>query len=336
MDVATFCRESHVLLVVGKGGVGKTTVTAALARTAAAAGLDVLVVTLDDATALPGLLGHSEGFTYDEVEVDRHLRARLVTADAALLDYLENHGLGRVSKRLVSSGALDVVATAIPGIREVLVLGRVKQLERDRVADLIVLDAPATGHAFTFLTSPRGLLDAARGGPLRSQAEEVVELLADPERAQVLLVTIPEETPINEAIETAYRLEDEVGVALGPIVVNGCYPELAGLFTDPVEAARAAGHADPAPDLAERLHDAARFRLARARLQAAQLERLGRELAIPRIELPYLFTAGVGPGEIDALSAALAGAIRALPSGSAEGSVHPDAENPRRGGSAGR
>ena len=83
----------------------------------------------------------------------------------------------RISKRLVSSGALDVVATAIPGIRDILVLGKVKSLERQPAADLILVDAPATGHAMTFLSSAQGLLDAARSGPVRTQAADVVELL---------------------------------------------------------------------------------------------------------------------------------------------------------------
>ena len=114
--------------------------------------------------------------------------------------------MGRISKRLVSSGALDVVATAIPGIRDILVLGKIKQLERGSGADLILVDAPATGHAMTFLSSAQGLLDAARSGPVRAQAAEVVELLTDPERCQVALVTLPEEMPVNEVVEAAYQL----------------------------------------------------------------------------------------------------------------------------------
>ncbi len=230
MDRQQFCRQSRVLVVAGKGGVGKTSVTAALARMAADAGLEVLVVGLDDAGALPVLFGADVTFGYDEVVLYEarpgRVRGRVLTPDDALLEYLMDHGLRRVAKRLVAAGVLDVVATAIPGIREILVLGKVKQLERGASADLLVLDAPATGHAVRFLTSANGLLDAARGGPLRTQAAEVVEMLHDPERCQVLLVTLPEETPVNELIETAYRLEDEVGIMLGPVVVNACFPPI--------------------------------------------------------------------------------------------------------------
>ena len=157
------------------------------------------------------------------------------------MEYLEDHGLKRVSKRLAHSGILDVVSTAIPGIRDVLVLGKVKQLERDGVADLILVDAPATGHAITFLTSASGLVGAARGGPLRTQAQDVVELLSDPARCRVVLVTLPEELPVSETIESAYTLEDTAGVQLGPVIVNACDPEPVGLEHPVAEVAEAAG-----------------------------------------------------------------------------------------------
>ena len=118
-----------------------------------------------------------------------------------------------------------------PGIRDVLVLGKIKQLEQDRVADLIMVDAPATGHAVTFLTSASGLLDAARSGPVRTQAADVVELLSDPTRCRVVLVTLPEEMPVSETVEAAYQLEDRAGVQLGPVVVNG-WDQAPGLATD--------------------------------------------------------------------------------------------------------
>ena len=166
------------------------------------------------------------------------MHARRITPDDALLEYLADHGMGRISKRLVSSGALDVVSTAIPGIRDILVLGKIKQLERESGADLILVDAPATGHAMTFLSSAQGLLDAARSGPVRAQAADVVELLTDPERCQVALVTLPEEMPVNEVIEAAYQLEDKVGLTLGPVIVNACLADEPWLAVDPASRRR--------------------------------------------------------------------------------------------------
>lgn len=322
MDRGAFCRQSKVLVIAGKGGVGKTTVAAALARLAADVGLSVLVVALDSSGALPALFGVEGNLSYEEEAVydsptpsGGSVRARVITPDDALLEYLMEHGLRRVAKRLVSTGVLDVVATAIPGIREILVLGKVKQIERGGAADLVVLDAPATGHAVRFLTSASGLMEAARGGPLRAQASDVVEMLHDPARCQVMLVTVPEETPVNELIETAYRFEDEVGVLLTPVVVNGCYEPLDGLRADVAAIAEAAGERVDESELAA-LRAAASFRLAREELQEAQIRRLVAELPLPELRLPYAFEAEIGPEQIGGLAEALGRAVDAL-SGSA-------------------
>src|ERR1700723_1436926 len=147
MDVAEFFGQSRVLIVAGKGGVGKTTICAALARTASNAGLSVLIVELEGKPGLAEAFGQAGALEYsgsvlheggdfedeDGNEVSEgQITGRRITPDDALLEYLADHGMKRFSKRLVSTGALDVVATAIPGIRDILVLGKVKQLERGR------------------------------------------------------------------------------------------------------------------------------------------------------------------------------------------------------------
>ena len=328
-----FCTQSRVLIVAGKGGVGKTTMVAALARLASRAGLSVLVVELEGRTGIATAFGHGDALGYDGavltaagVSVIEHgapapddteaippgtVHARLITPDDALLEYLADHGLRRVSKRLVSTGIVDVVAGAIPGIKDILVLGKIKQIERAGVADLVLVDAPATGHAMTFLSSASGLLEAARGGPVRAQAADVVELLTDPARCQVALVTLPEEMPVNEVVEAAYQLEDKVGVALGPVIVNGCYDRLAGLGTPSDQAARDAGVTVDAA-LGDALDRAAEFRRVRQDLQTEQVERLRTELPLPQLRTPFLFTASIGPGELDTLADALAASIGAL------------------------
>ena len=127
---------------------------------------------------------------------------------------------------MVDTGVVEVVTRGVPGMKDILILGKVKQLERAGAADVLLVDAPASGHAITFLRSARGLLDAVRVGPIRTQARDVLELLTDGDRCQVLLATLAEETPVNELIETAYSLEEDVGVKLGPVIVNGRYPTL--------------------------------------------------------------------------------------------------------------
>jgi len=309
VDPGQFFSASRVVIVAGKGGVGKTTVSAALARAAATTGRSALIVEVEGKSGLAGLFGQPP-FDYEEVVLSpgggpdgaADVTARTLTPDDALIEYLEDHGLSRISRRLASTGAVDMVATAAPGIKDILILGKVKQLEQRRAADVIVLDAPAAGHAISFLRSARGLLDAVRVGPINTQARDVLELLTDPARCQVVLVTLPEETPVNELVETAYSLEDEVGVSLGPVVINGLYPDRGGLDADPVAAAEAAGAA-LRPGEAEALAAAAEFRRHRMALQADQVARLADTLPLPQLSLPYLFDADLGPAQVDQLAA---------------------------------
>jgi anion-transporting ArsA/GET3 family ATPase len=301
--------------VAGKGGVGKTVVAASLALAAARSGLSTLVVEVDGRSGLSALF-EREQLDYHEAELwtggdGGDVRARTLTPDEALLEYLRDHGLTKVSERLIGTGALDVAATAAPGIRDILVLGKIKQLERSGFNDLIILDAPAAGHAIAFLLAARTLLDSVRVGPVQAQARDVLELLSDPERCTVTLVTLPEETPVNEVIETAYLLEDRVGIALGPVVVNGLYPTLEGLDADPAAAAAAAGLTLPAADL-HALEAAAKFRQRRTALQDQQLARLAEHLPLDQIWLPHVFAPDLGLVHIDYLASVLLGSLSTL------------------------
>jgi anion-transporting ArsA/GET3 family ATPase len=301
VDPKPFFAASGLLIVAGKGGVGKTTVTAATAIAAAGLGLRVLVVELDDGGPLGPLLGAGSPLGYEPTVLAERLDGRLIVPADALRDYLRDHGLGRLTERLVRGGVIDVVATAAPGIDDILVLGKVKQLERSGMYDLMVLDAPAAGHAISFLRSARGLADAVRTGPVLAQARDVLELLGDASRCRVLLVAMPEETPVNETVESARALKDDIGVHLGPIVVNGLYPELD-------LAVSAGGRSQRA------LADAARFRLARQQQQRDQIERLQHALPLPHVRLPFVFTAGLGPSDARSLAEVLVDQVQALPS----------------------
>ena len=268
---------ARVTIVAGKGGVGKTTVTAVLARAAAAAGKRVLAIELDGKPVLADLIGPD-------------VTCEAISGSVALETYLQEHGFGRIARRLTTSGVIDVVATAAPGIDDIVVLGRIKQLERSGDWDVIVVDGPAAGHAITFLTSAAGLLDAVRGGPVRSQAQDVIELLGDPERCQVLLVTLPETTPVNEVVQTAYALEDRVGVRLGPVVVN----EIDGLGEPDVPDPGTVDLDGADGGDADLLVRAATYRRDRRAMQAAE-DRAARQRAGPAAVAPAA-AAGRRPG----------------------------------------
>jgi anion-transporting ArsA/GET3 family ATPase len=302
--INAFCTRSSVLVVVGKGGVGKSTLSATVARLAARNGLSVLLVELESRSGVFG----NHALIVDEVELSTReggsqpapIRARTITPDDALVEYLVDHGFGRAARRLAKSGMLDMAATAIPGLRDVLVLGQIVQLERAHRADLIVVDGPAAGHATTFLTGGHGLMDSSRAGPLHAQAADVAAFLSDPARCQVVLVTLPEETPVNETVETALTLQGDVGVHLGPVIVNCLYPQLDHLDADPEAAAAAAGLI-LGPGEADAIRAAASFRRLRQEMQAEQATRLAEALSLPQLWLPHLFRTEIGLPEIDLL-----------------------------------
>ena len=292
---------TRVAVIAGKGGVGKTTVTAVLARAAANRGLRVLVIELDGKSTLAGLLDSAVSPELTESIGDHNpvdnggstrIEVLAVSPSVALSDYLDAHGLRLVSRRLASAGIIDVVATAAPGIDDIVVLGKIKQLERTNQYDLIVVDGPAAGHAVTFLLSATSLQATVRNGPIRTQADEVAAMLADPSRCQVILVTLPETTPVNELVETAYALEDRVGVHLGLVVVNAVDqgPQLDLSLVQPGSPAYRAGQ----------------FRNARRALHLAERTRLEDLLAIPQVALPQVYASQLDCGAIAELAQSLA------------------------------
>jgi anion-transporting ArsA/GET3 family ATPase len=272
--------------------------------------MSVLLVELEERSGPSGVFGHHM-LTSDEVELsaggtgDRGsqsapIRVRTITPDEALVEYLVDRGFGRVARRLAKSGMLDIAATAIPGVRDILVLGKIVQLERAHAADLIVVDGPAAGHATTFLTSAQGLLDSSRAGPIHAQAADVVGFLSDPARCQVVLVTLAEESPVNETVQTVLTLQDRVGTHIGPVIVNCLYPQLDHLGADPEAAATAVG-VTLRPGEADAIRAAAAFRRRRQGMQAEQATRLAEALPLPQLWLPHLFAAEIGLPEIDLL-----------------------------------
>lgn len=301
MEPTQFFTASRVLIVAGKGGVGKTTVAATCAVVAARAGRDVVLIEIEGKHGLAGVFA-TEPLTYDGTIVFRgpsgtKVVARSIAAEQALVDYFREHGLGRFGKTLEKMQVLDTLATSTPGLKDLIVLGRIKQVQRDNPDATIIVDAPASGHAVSFLQSARGLQQTIATGPIRRQADEAVAMLTDPQRCEVMLVTLAEETPVNELIETAYRLEDEVGLSLTPLVVNAVETRHGELAAElPPTAAKLA------PERAAELGAAADFWRRRAQLHAEQRARLNAELPLAQICLPRILTARLGPPELGQLA----------------------------------
>ena len=301
--------DARVLIVAGKGGVGSSTVAAAVALLAARQGADVLLVAVDGKPGLGPLLGGPPLQPNEQVVRTvpgaGRVRGRTVPPEQAFGDYLELKGVNSLVRKAASSASLDMVAASTPGLEHLLVLGKIKELERTRAADLIVVEAPPAGHAAPFIRSARALQEVVASGPVRDQADEVAAMLADPSRCQAMLVTLAEETPVNEVIELAYDVEEQLGLALAPLVVNACWPDRAALALTAATAAsrsRASLSADDRAALTVSNH----FGEARLAVQREQLARLDTLLALPRIQLPRLATPRLDAHHLELLADVLA------------------------------
>lgn len=206
MEPHQFFTAQRTLIVAGKGGVGKSTVAAALALLSARSGLRTMLVSLDA----------------ESIEVPAHelLESVTVTPGRALSDYLSSKGMGLLSRQLARSGIVELVATTAPGLDDLLVLGRIKAFERELRADVIVVDGPAAGHAVDLVRAPIQLKRAISSGPIGQQADEVLDMLADPGRCRVVMVTTPGVTPVTETVEVVRDIVDSVHTALTPVFVN--------------------------------------------------------------------------------------------------------------------
>ncbi len=307
----TWLGRTRVLVVVGKGGVGTSTVAASMAVLAARGGADVLLVSVDGKSGLGPLLGgtplgpNEQRLRAGSFGAGRgRIRGRTITPKQAFGDYLELKGFGGILRRAASAASLDLIAGATPGMEHLLVLGKIKELDRQAAADLIIVDAPPAGHATPFLRSASALQIAVANGPVRDQADEVASLLADHTRCQCVMVTLPEETPVNEVIELAYDLEETLSLALAPLVVNGCWPQRDGLSMTAAAAARKQ-KVTLTIETRRALDDVARFGQARLDLQAEQFARLDDRLPLPRVHLPRLPVARLLPEHLDVLADAL-------------------------------
>lgn len=284
MDPLQFLTASRVVIVAGKGGVGKTTVTAAAAIALARTGRRVLAVEVDGTRALGRLLTDSTGslgLTNPPPFDSGEIRVESMDPEQALVKHLTDRGMGRLSSRLAKSGMLTLVATAIPGIRDLVILGRLRQLADQDDGDVLLVDAPAAGHALTFLSTPTDIVMTATSGPIRQQADSAKAFISDPAQVSVLLVTTPQATPVTETVETAYAIEEDLDLTLGPVIVNSIESDFARL---------------PAPTAAQA--EAEEFLSRRIASERGHLDRLASQLALPRIELPRL---DVAPTQINEL-----------------------------------
>lgn len=316
--------QARLHFVTGKGGTGKTTVAAALALTLAAGGRQVLLVEVEGRQGIAQLFDVPP-LPYQEVKVATadgggHVNALAIDLEAAFLEYLDMfYNLGLAGRAMRRVGAIEFATTIAPGLRDVLLTGKIKEaavrLDANKrpLYDAIVVDSPPTGRISRFLDVTKALADIAKGGPVHGQSEGVVRLLHSDQTA-IHLVTLLEALPIQETIEAIEELE-ALELPVGSVIVNRNIPaflpeEALGPAADGVidaEAVRGglarAGISMPDGDFAglltETIEHASRIR-ARAD-SALELEML----QTPRLELPTI-TDGVDLGSLYELAEILA------------------------------
>jgi anion-transporting ArsA/GET3 family ATPase len=293
--------DLKLLFVTGKGGVGKTTVASALALLASQRGMRVLICEVDAKGDVAGFYETSPT-TFHEREVLPGLFAMTMDTEASLREYLKLQlripVVGRIGPL---AKAFDFVATAAPGVREILTVGKFCYEVRERHYDLVVVDAPASGHIIGQLAAPQAINSLVKVGLIRSQTDWMLDILSDAHKTGLVAVCTPEEMPVSETIELAARVRDETTVQLSAVVVNRVLPELFGRQEEAVFDAL--GGAGPLTRLSELVggdagpvFDAARLAVTMRRTRATHLDRLrqGIDSAVPLLYLPYLFTRSHG------------------------------------------
>jgi cellulose biosynthesis protein BcsQ len=300
--------DKRLLLVTGKGGVGKTTVAAALGLAAARRGKRAIVCEVADQQRLAGMFGADEAGGAHERELSPGLFGVTLDPERAKEEWLRYQlRSGTLAGALGGSRVFQYLTAAAPGLTELVTMGKIwdlAQLERRTsggVYDLAVVDAPATGHGLAMLRAPATYAGVARVGPIRRQALIIDDFVRDPSVTGVLAAALPEEIPVNETIELEGRLHEELGMRLDAVILNAVYPHR---FTarDARRLEALDGRGSPEARAAAR---AALSEHRRAQAERAQAARLRRGLSAPVVGLPHLFERDVGPAELGRLARVL-------------------------------
>jgi anion-transporting ArsA/GET3 family ATPase len=298
--------DKRLLFVTGKGGVGKSTVAAALGLLAARRGKRVILCEVAQQERVSRVF-RGEGVGFEEAELRPGLAAISIDPQRALEEYLRVQVGNRALFRLLfENRVFQYFAAAAPGAKELVTMGKVwelAQLDRPWTGrttryDLVVVDAPATGHGLGVLKVASTMRDVARVGPIRRQADRIDSFVRDGRRTGVVTVALPEEMPVTETLEFRDRLRDQMAMAVDTVVVNGLYPER----FDGADARRLAELDGTAPDQGVGAAvGAALSEHRRARSQRTQLRRLRKEVD-HAVTLPFLFEPELGLDEIERLS----------------------------------
>ena len=308
--------DRKLLFVTGKGGVGKTSIAAALATLAASRGKRTLVCEVDAKGNLADFF-EADPTRFEPRELEPNLFAMSMNTEASLREYLKIQLRVPLIARIGPlARSFDFVAQAAPGVREILTVGKLCWEVRKQSYDIVIVDAPATGHIVGQLAAPQAINELVKVGVIRDQTAWMVDILSDPATTGAMIVAAPEEMPVNETLELAERIREETTVDLAGVVVNRVLPELFGRGEEEIfgrlrEPALVGALSDELGPAVTSVLDAAQLAVTLRRSRAEHLTRL-REALPPGIELlylPYLFTREHGVRATRQLADALAGEL---------------------------
>jgi hypothetical protein len=299
--------DKRLVFVTGKGGVGKTSVAAALGLAATRRGRRTIVAEVARRDDVHRALAGCEG-GWREARLADGLYALSVDPERAMEEYLADQLARPLADMLRASRAFAYLVAATPGLRELLTVGKLWELAQDRRRtpgaepyDLVVVDAPATGHGLALLDAPRTFARAAAAGPIARQAGTIAATLEDRRATGIVAVATPEEMPVNEVALLRERLGDRLDLVVANAVVPDRFTAEEAALLEPLAAD----------------HPAARVALAAHRRALAQREQLDR--LAPDVALPFTGDPTRGAADLEALASALDAALDAPPGGTAGG-----------------
>jgi anion-transporting ArsA/GET3 family ATPase len=300
--------DKRLVFVTGKGGVGKSTVSIALGLAAARAGKRTIVCEVSSQENASRVF-HKGAVGFNEVRVAENLWAISIDPDESMREYLLLQLKVRAMRDLLMrSRIFNYLAAATPGLKELVTIGKVwelaqphRKVKKAREYDLVIVDAPATGHGVGFLQTPRTFAGIARVGPMHSQATELDRYITDHSTTGVAIVALPEEMPVNESASLEDALTDEVGIAVDRVYMNAMYPER----FDADEAAKLERVLEVTEGPARAAVRAAVSQYRRSQTQREQLGRLESMVRSPVKTLPFIFKPRLDVDSLERLAAAL-------------------------------
>jgi anion-transporting ArsA/GET3 family ATPase len=304
--------DRRILFVTGKGGVGKTTVAAALGLLASRRGKRTLLCEVDAKGNMADFF-ESGPIGFDPIEIAPGLHAMSMNTEESLKEYLKLQLRVPLIARIGPvARSFDFVANAAPGVKEILTVGKLAYEVKEQNYDLVVVDASATGHIIGQLAAPEAINEMVKVGRIRDQTAWMVDILADAALTGAIVVSAPEEMPVNETLELVDRIATETRVDLAGVIVNRVLPELFGrgeeeIFNDLRAATHLGELADAVGGPVEPVLDGAELAVTLRRTRAEHLSRLRRELprGLELLYLPYLFTRDYGVRATNSIADAL-------------------------------